>query len=29
VRQNLEAGYILERDAEETVREAERSTIGR
>ncbi len=26
---NLAAGYILEYDAEETIREAERSDIGR
>jgi hypothetical protein len=29
VRENLAAGYILEHDAEETIREAERSSVGR
>jgi hypothetical protein len=29
VRENLAAGYILEHDAEETIRDAERSSIGR
>lgn len=29
VRENLEGGYILERDAEETIRQAEASSIGR
>ena len=29
VRRNLDAGYILERDAEETIRQAEQSAIGR
>ena len=29
VRANLEAGYILEHDAEQTIREAERSSVGR
>jgi acetyl esterase/lipase len=29
VRSNLDAGFILEHDAEETIREAERSSIGR
>ena len=29
VASNLEAGYIVEHDAEATIREAERSAIGR